>query len=185
MEITINNKSYNVEEAITKEQKEKGLQNRDLLDKDKGMIFYYDIPQTVSFWMKNVKIPLDIIFINDDQEVIKVAKGIPNSKKAIICENVSYVLELNTNSGVQPGDQIEFDEDTPVMKILGPDGKIQGNLWGGERIFSRTNTKILIKKAKKAEKTKSDSDYKSLGKYLFKCIKQQDERDPEYVQIKN
>nr|DAM35127.1 MAG TPA: hypothetical protein [Bacteriophage sp.] len=66
MEIIINNKSYNVEEAITQEQKEKGLQNRNLLDKDKGMIFYYDIPQTVSFWMKDVKIPLDIIFINDD-----------------------------------------------------------------------------------------------------------------------
>lgn len=185
MEIIINNKSYDVEEAITQEQKEKGLQNRDLLAKDKGMIFYYDTPQTVSFWMKNVKIPLDIIFINDDQEVIKVDKGVPNSRKAHICENVLYVLELNAGSGVKPGDQIEFDEDAPVMKILGPDGEVQANLWGGERIFSRKNTKILIKKAKKADQTKADSDYKSLGKYLFKCIKQQDERDPEYVQIKN
>ena len=185
MEITINNKHYDVEEAVTQEQKEKGLQNRDLLAKDKGMIFYYDVPQTVSFWMKDVKIPLDIIFINEDQEAIKVVKGVPNSKEAIVCENVSYVLELNAGSGVKPRDQIEFDEDAPVMKVLGPDGEIQANLWGGERIFSRANTKVLIKKAKKADKTKSESDYKSLGKYLFKCIKQQDERDPEYVQIKN
>jgi hypothetical protein len=45
------------------------------------------------------------------------------------------------------------------------------DLWGSERIFSRKNTKVLIKKAKKADNTKSDSDYKSLGVYMFKCIK--------------
>lgn len=55
-------------------------------------------------------------------------------------------------------------------------------LWGGERIISRRETKILIKKAKKADLSKKDSDYKSLGKYIFKVIKGQDERPAEYVE---
>jgi hypothetical protein len=41
----------------------------------------------------------------------------------------------------------------------------------------------LLKKAKKANETKDDKDYKALGKYMFKCIKIQDERDPEYVNV--
>lgn len=55
------------------------------------------------------------------------------------------------------------------------------DLWGGERIFSRKNTVILIKKAKKAEVSEDEKDYKALGRYMFKCIKAQDERPAEYV----
>jgi uncharacterized membrane protein (UPF0127 family) len=42
------------------------------LPEDEGMIFYFDPPQKVSFWMKDTKIPLDIVFINEEYEVIKV-----------------------------------------------------------------------------------------------------------------
>ena len=68
------------------------------------------------------------------------------------------------------------------MKVLAQDGSDQYQLWGGERIFSRKNTKILIKKAKKANISKDDKDYKALGRYIFKCIRIQDEREPEYVE---
>ena len=179
--ITVNNKQYQVKEAKTKEERAKGFQGIKELPENEGMLFYYDSPQEVSMWMKDTLIPLDIIFINDDQEVIKVAKGEPNSEELISCEDTSYVLELNQDSGVKVGDELEFEEDEPVMKVLFPDGSEQMPLFGGERIFSRKNTKVLIKKAKKADLSKSDTDYKSLGKYMFKCIKIQDERTPEYV----
>ena len=55
------------------------------------------------------------------------------------------------------------------------------DLVGGERIVSRKETKVLIRKAKKALDSHSDSDYKSLGKYIFKVFKKQDSREPEYV----
>ena len=67
------------------------------------------------------------------------------------------------------------------MKIIGSDGNVQGIIQGGERIFSRANTKVLIRQAKKAYTSNSDSDYKRLGKKMFSYIKQQDNRDPEYV----
>ena len=181
MQISIRNKLYNVKEAKTEEEKSKGLQNVEELPEDEGMLFYFDPPQEVSMWMKDTSIPLDIVFINEDQEVIQVSQGVPNSEEPMIAQDVAYVLEVNSDSGIKEGDELEFEEDGPVMKVLAPDGSEQVSLWGGERIFSRKNTKILIKKAKKAAQSMSDTDYKALGKYMFKCIKIQDERDPEYV----
>ena len=183
--IQINNKKYKVKEAYTSQEKEEGLQGVKNLPEDEGMLFYFDPPEDVSFWMKDTLIPLDIIFINEDQEVISVYKGEPESEQPISESNVAYVLEVNQNSGIKPGDELEFEDDEgPIMKVLAPDGSSQFDLWGGERIVSRRETKILIKKAKKAEKTKKDSDYKSLGKYIFKVFDKQDGRQPEYVQLK-
>lgn len=185
--IKINNKKYNVEIAETEEQKQKGLQGKNELKEDEGMLFIFNKPQTVQFWMKDTKIPLDIIFINEDQEVILVHKGEPNDEKLISADDTLYVLEVNQNSGIKKGDELEFEdddeEDLPVMKILAPDGSTQYDLWGGERIVSRRETKILIKKAKKADASQDDKDYKALGKYIFKVFNKQDNRDPEYVQV--
>ena len=184
--IKIHNKEYKVKEATSSEDKAKGLQGIDKLPEDEGMLFYFDPPQDVQFWMKDVSIPLDIVFIDDDEEVIKVQEGIPNDETFIEAPDVAYVLEVNANSGIQIGDELELDDEEeekgPVMKVLAQDGSDQYALWGGERIFSRKNTKILIKKAKKANSTQDIKDYKALGKYIFKCIKIQDTRDPEYVQ---
>lgn len=183
IQIVIGNKQYKVKEAISNEEKAKGLQGVSKLPENEGMLFYFDPPENVQFWMKDTDIPLDIIFINDDNEVIKVYKGIPNDETLIEAKEVAYVLEVNANSGIQIGDELDLEEEEkgPVMKVLAQDGSDQYELWGGERIFSRKNTKVLIKKAKKANLSQEDKDYKALGRYMFKCIKTQDTRDPEYV----
>lgn len=187
--ITIGNRQYRVVEAKTDEEKRDGLQGIKELDKDEGMIFYFDPPQRVEFWMHNTEIPLDIIYINEDQEVIEVYQGKPNDDTLHSVEDVAYVVEVNQNSGVQEGDDLEFEdseEDTKYkMKVLAPDGSTQMNLEGGERIISRKQTKILIKKAKKAKDSQNPNDFKSLGRYIFKVFKQQDTRSPEYVQNPN
>lgn len=183
--IKISDKEYKVKEATSTEEKAKGLQGITQLPEDEGMLFYFDPPEDVQFWMKDVDIPLDIIFINDDEEVIKVQEGAPNDETLIEAENVAYVLEVNANSGIQIGNELDIDgeeEKGPVMKVLAQDGSDQYELWGGERIVSRRETRILIKKAKKAQLSSKESDYKSLGKYIFKVIDRQDHRDPEYVQ---
>lgn len=190
MKISINNKIYNVEIAETEEQKRKGLQGKESLKEDEGMLFIFDPPQRADFWMQDTNIPLDIIFINEDNEVMKVIEGKPNDDTLISCNNTAYVLEVNAGSGIQKGDELEFDseeedDEGPVMKILASDGSVQYELWGGERIVSRRETKILIKKAKKAEATQEDKDYKALGKYMFKVLKGQDNRDPEYIEVKS
>lgn len=185
MLIKIGNKKYNVKEARTEEEKEKGLQGITKLPEDEGMLFFFDLPEDVSMWMKGTLIPLDIIFINDDEEVVYVGEGVPNTETQITVQNTAYVLEVNRGSGIKEGDELDFeeeDDDAPVMKVLAQDGSTQMDLWGGERIFSRKNTVVLIRKAKKANMSKDDKDYKALGRYMFKCIKGQDERPPEYVE---
>lgn len=186
--IQINDKIYRVQEAHSEEEMEKGLQGVKELPEDGGMLFYFDPPQEVAMWMKGTLIPLDIVFIDNDMEVISVARGEPNNENLIIEQDVAYVLEVNQNSGIQEGDELDIegenqdeDDDPPVMKVLAQDGSSQMDLWGGERIFSRKNTVVLIRKAKKADLTNDDKDFKALGRYMFKCIKGQDERPPEYV----
>lgn len=185
IDIYIGDKEYTVQEARTEEEKEKGLQGITELPEDEGMLFYFDPPEDVSMWMKDTLIPLDIIFINSNKEVVNVQEGIPNTETQLTAENIAYVLEVNSGSGIQKGDKLDFiednEDDAPIMKVLAQDGSTQMDLWGGERIFSRKNTVVLIRKAKKANISKDDKDYKSLGRYIFKCIKGQDERPPEYV----
>lgn len=184
--IEIGDKKYKVKEAKTEEEKMKGLQDIESLPENEGMLFYYDSPQDVAYWMKDTKVPLDIVFINDDEEVISVKQGKPLSEGLIEEDNVLYVLEVNQGSGIQPGDELDIEdeeeEDDNTMKVLASDGTIQMELEGGERIFSRKNTKVLIKFAKKAYKTKDDKDYKALGKRLFKYLHIQDTNEPEYVE---
>ena len=185
--IEIGNKKYKVRLAETEEEKEKGLMGVKNLPKDEGMLFIYDKPQTVGFWMKNTEIPLDIIFIDEDYEVISVYKAQPNDETVVEEDAVQFVLEVNQNSGIQKGDELEFDDEDgkSPMLVIGSDGKPQMQIVGGERIFSRRSTKVLIKKAKKADKSKEDKDYKALGKYAFKELDRQDSREPEYVQKKD
>ena len=186
--IEIGDRTYKVQEAHTDQEKEKGLQGVKELPEDEGMLFYFDTPQEVSMWMKDTLIPLDIVFIDEDMEVISVVKGEPNNEELITESDVVYVLEVNQNSGIEEGDELDMEEEKdeddnpPVMRVLAQDGSSQMDLWGGERIFSRKNTVILIRKAKKANLTNDDKDFKALGRYMFKCIKGQDERPPEYVE---
>lgn len=185
MKIEIGDKEYNVEVARTEEEKIKGLQEKESLGENEGMLFIYDEPQELAFWMKDTAIPLDIVFIDEDGEVISVQQGQPYDETLLEEDGVMYVLEVNQNSGIQPGDELDTEEDDddkqPVMKVLAPDGSTQMELEGGERIFSRKNTKTLIKMAKRAYSSELDKDYKALGKKVFKYLHIQDTNTPEYV----
>lgn len=190
MVIKIGTKEYKVQEAKTEEEKIKGLQGIKNLEDNQGMLFYFDPDENISMWMDKTYIPLDIIFINEDQEVTKVYHGKPEDKTLVSSPGTAYVLEVNQGSGIKVGDELDFDEDSdPVMKVLAPDGSTQMELWGGERIISRRETKILIKKAKLAESVKDtpkfDNKCISVGKYIFKVIKGQDTRPAEYVKSNN
>lgn len=192
MDILVGNKKYDVEVAENEEERMKGLQEVIEMDDDEGMLFIFPEPQHVDFWMKDTEIPLDIIFINSDLEVISVKQGEPMSEDFISEDNVQYVLEVNQNSGIEEGDDVilDYEEDdeedeAAKMYVLGSDGQAQYELVGGERIFSRPNTKVLVSEAKKAYKTKSDSDYKALGRQVFKYLEKQNSNEPEYVESPN
>lgn len=60
---------FAIEIADDAEERAKGLMFRETLPASAGMLFIYERPQRVSFWMKNTLIPLDMIFIGPDGRV--------------------------------------------------------------------------------------------------------------------
>lgn len=183
--VKLGEKEYILQIASTKAELRKGLMGVTNLGENEGMLFDFGEEGNHEMWMYNTPIALDQIFINSDQVVTKVATREPNDETLVGEPDTMYVVELNANSEVKEGDELEFLDDTKeyTMKVLAPDGSTQMNLKGGERIVSRRETKILIKKAKKAYNSQIDSDYKRLGKYMFKVLQGQDNRDPEYVEV--
>ena len=181
--IKLGGQEYDIFIAKSEEQKKQGLQHFKSLPKDEGMLFVINESNPVEtlFHMHNVSFPLDMIFMDDEFKVLDVKRGNPEDDK--IEGIASYVLEVNADSGIKVGDEADLEDDDEefVMKVLSPDGSVQMNLEGGERIVSRKETLVLIKKALKAAASKEDKDYKALGKYIFKVIKGQDSREPEYV----
>jgi uncharacterized membrane protein (UPF0127 family) len=87
---------FNVEVARTASQQERGLMFRDTIAPDAGMIFPFDPPQPASFWMKNTRIPLDLLFIRADGTVSSIAAmAKPYSLDLIPSgEPVAAVLEI-------------------------------------------------------------------------------------------
>ena len=187
--VNIGKKTYNCYVANNEEDRKKGLMGKEYLDPDEGMLFVWEDEGTREMWMKDTLIPLDQIAINDNDEVVLVYQAKPKDETLVPFMNAKYILEVNQGSGIVEGDDFDIDDSEDLnkytMKVLAPDGTTQMFLQGGERIFSRINTRTLIRKAKRAYEHK-DKDYdkycKALGKYMFKCIKIQDNRKPEYVE---
>lgn len=191
-QIRIGGKTYNVLVASTDEEREEGLSQETYLPLDSGMLFIYSEPQEeIGYTMEDTGIPLDIIFINEECEVISVHTMKPYSETPIFEKNVMYVLEVNPCSGIEPGDflELEFEEDKEAeekvksskLLVLNSDGDVQMQLNGGERIFSRVSTRKLIACALHAYKSDQEKDYKRLGRAVIKEIEAQDARPPQYV----
>ena len=185
--IEIGDKEYNVRIAVTDKEQSDGLKNIDKLFDNEGMLFVFDKEDQVSMWMEDTTMPLDVIFIDEDYNVVKVQQGVPKSKELITSDNTKYVLEVNAGSGIKIGDELDYDEEDEEevpMLVIGNKGKIQVELTGNERIFSRPNSKTIAKMAKKAYKTKEDKDYRALGKKIFKYIDTHNNQKEDFVEIK-
>jgi uncharacterized membrane protein (UPF0127 family) len=105
---------FTVEVAETPEQQARGLMYRRSLPDSRGMIFPYDTPQVVGFWMKNTLIPLDIIFVRADGRIARIAANTtPHSLEPVQSgEPVATVLEvrggLAAELGIREGDLVSW-----------------------------------------------------------------------------
>jgi len=106
-----------VEYAITPEEWQNGLMNRSSLDKNSGMLFVFPEEKHRDFWMKNVLIPLDAIFISSNGKINEIVTLKPcyeepcpfyNSKTS-----TKYVIEINGGSAekwkILEGDILEIN----------------------------------------------------------------------------
>ncbi|MEM6635251.1 MAG: DUF192 domain-containing protein [Pseudomonadota bacterium] len=104
-----NNARFGVEIVDTPEERSRGLMFRENLPQSMGMLFIYEHPQTVAFWMRNTLIPLDMIFMDDRGVVQRVHENAePLDETAIPGgQGIQYVLEVNGGLaralGIGPG----------------------------------------------------------------------------------
>lgn len=195
-QIEINNQPYTAYIADTEELRRQGLENTSEINSDECMLFIFDEPlssDTVAFTCENMSYDISILFCSND-EIVDIQCGKAGSQEPIVpntSNNIDYVIELLPNDTLSIGDEIDLDpeevsqEEIEKLYILGSDGQPQGIISSGSRIFSRIDSRNLIKKAKKANKTKSDSDYKKLGKLVFQIMHKHDVQEPEFVESPN
>ena len=97
--LAINDTVFEVELAITPEERKTGLMRRKKLASNQGMLFIYPEPQIISFWMKQTLIPLDILFFDSHGQLLETFEDIPPCKtsncKRYTNQNPSqFVLEV-------------------------------------------------------------------------------------------
>ena len=104
---------FTVQVAATFDEQEKGLMFRGSLPGNEGMVFPFEPPQEVSFWMKNTLIPLDMIFIRPDGRIgrITTAKAL-DLTPVPSGEPISAVLEIRggraAELGIRAGDAVDW-----------------------------------------------------------------------------
>ena len=102
-----------VDVARSEHQQELGLMFVKSLAPNHGMIFPYDPPQEVAFWMKNTLIPLDIVFIRPDHTIARITNAKALDETPLPSgEPISAVLEIAggraAQLGIKPGDQVKW-----------------------------------------------------------------------------
>src|SRR5690606_1597272 len=97
--------TFRVEVARTPQEQARGLMFRTEMGPDEGMLFPYDQPRVLSFWMKNTVLSLDLIFIGPDRRVVNVAaNAVPYSEESIVSDApVIATLELNAGRAAELG----------------------------------------------------------------------------------
>lgn len=88
-----------VEVAVADEQQERneGLMNVSELPENRGMLFLFEEQQSLSFWMANTPLSLDIIYVNESMEIVRIHHSVtPYSEESFPSgEPARYVVEVN------------------------------------------------------------------------------------------
>lgn len=105
--------TFQIEIAKSARQQAQGLMYRRRMAADAGMLFPYDSPRRLSFWMKNTFIPLDLLFIAADGRIANIQeRAVPQSLEPIRSRGKALaVLELNGGTvnrlNIKPGDRVK------------------------------------------------------------------------------
>jgi len=103
---------FTIELALSDAQMEQGLMFRRSMAPDAGMLFDFKTPTSVTMWMKNTYIPLDMLFLDTQGRIIDIhERAVPLSTDIIAGKAPArYVIELNGGTverlGIKLGDEV-------------------------------------------------------------------------------
>jgi len=115
--VKIERVSIIVEIAQTLEEKRRGLGGRDSLQRGEGLLFVFEESDQHSIWMRDMRFPLDIIWIGENLQVVDIAQNVqPGSFPSSFYpdRDALYILEVNAffveERGIQIGDSVQIPE---------------------------------------------------------------------------
>jgi uncharacterized membrane protein (UPF0127 family) len=119
--VSLGGQRYSVEVARTEAERARGLMFRDELPAGHGMLFIHEQEGPLAYWMKNTRIPLDILFFDQARRLVSQQRNVPPCDLGDACPPYPsdapaiYVLELNAGEAekmrLQNGAEIEFAPD--------------------------------------------------------------------------
>ena len=113
--VQLGNKTFTLEIAANEENRERGLMRRDSMAADHGMIFVFPSPSNVGFYMKNTRIQLDIVFLDQAGGVISIKQMKPYDLSSTYADGpAKWAIELNkdaaSDAGLKVGDKVQIPE---------------------------------------------------------------------------
>ena len=124
--VELGGQRYAVELAKDEAERARGLMFRDKLATDHGMLFIHDAQEPQAYWMKNTKIPLDILYFDNDRKLVSQQRDVPPCSLGDACPSypsdapARYVLELNAGEAeklkLQDGATLTFGPGIPAAK---------------------------------------------------------------------
>jgi uncharacterized membrane protein (UPF0127 family) len=109
--LTIGENKLIVEVAATPQTRETGLMNRFSLQQDHGMLFVFEVPQPLAFWMKNTYVPLSIAFVDRNGRILNIEDMRPQDESTHWSKGPAlYAIEMRqgwfTSRGIGKGDVV-------------------------------------------------------------------------------
>lgn len=124
--VEVGGQRYAVEIADDEPERARGLMFREQLAPDSGMLFIHDEQEPLAYWMKNTKIPLDILFFDNDRKLVSKQVDVPPCTLGDMCPNypsdgpARYVLELNAGQAarlkLQAGAELKLSPAIPPAR---------------------------------------------------------------------
>lgn len=122
--VTINDRTFSVEEAVSEEQKRRGLGGRESLAEDTGMLFVFSSADQPYFWMDKMEFSIDIIWIYD-QKIIGINRNLPVPNAGTPTLDlptypapalVDHVLEVNAGAAAEfkVGDAVKIERSSSI-----------------------------------------------------------------------
>jgi uncharacterized membrane protein (UPF0127 family) len=114
--VTINNQTFHVSLAQSEAARQQGLSGKDSLPTNEGLLFLFDKPDYYAFWMKDMKFPIDIIFINGNKivSITENAKPVTTGQLPTFQPTGPSDKALEINAGlskkytIKPGDTVDI-----------------------------------------------------------------------------
>jgi len=105
--VELGGERFRVEVADDNDERARGLMFRDSLDADAGMLFIHDQEAPQAYWMKNTRIPLDILYFDRQLRLVAQQRDVPPCSLGNRCPSYPshvpalYVLELNAGQAAR------------------------------------------------------------------------------------